>query len=77
MNALYGLIQTGQKVSRMKASRKDSPKEALAGFKALKFKEKCLYLMKISKRNTGSQALILMGLTLFVIGFNYLISMII
>lgn len=40
--------------------------------KALTLKEKCLYLMKISKRRTGAQTLVVMGLALAVIGVNYL-----
>lgn len=38
----------------------------------LTLKEKCLYLMKISKRHTSRQTLVLMGLTLMVIAMKYL-----
>ncbi len=40
--------------------------------KALTIKEKFLYLMKISKRRTGTQALVVMAAMLAVIGVNYL-----
>lgn len=40
--------------------------------KTLTIKEKCLYLMKISKRRTETQALVAMAAMLAVIGVNYL-----
>lgn len=47
-----------------------------AVFNALTLKEKCQYLIKISKRNTGYQTLVLLGLTLSVIALDYLITII-
>lgn len=41
--------------------------------KGLTIKEKCLYLMKISKRGTVAQTLMVMGVMLAVIGVNYLL----
>jgi len=35
-------------------------------------KEKCLYLMKISKRNTGRQTFAVMGLAIAALAVNYL-----
>lgn len=77
MNTLHGLIPNKQSVNTLKAIRKKSQNEALAVFQALTLKEKYLYLMKISKRNTSYQALVLMGLTLSIIAADYLFSMLI
>jgi len=77
MNSLYGLIHNKQYMSTSEAIRRNSQNEALAVFSALTLKEKCLYLVKTSKRNTGYQALVLMGLTLAVITADYLFTMII
>ncbi|AOT71924.1 hypothetical protein [Geosporobacter ferrireducens] len=71
MNTLYGLIHNKQYKNTSKADRKNSQNEALAVFNALTLKEKCLYLIKISKRNTSHQALVLMGLTLVIIAADY------
>ncbi|MBA1337036.1 MAG: hypothetical protein HPY66_3472 [Firmicutes bacterium] len=77
MNTLYGLIQNRQDMNTSGTIRKNSQNEALAVFNALTLKEKCLYLIKISKRNTSDQALVLMGLALSIIAVNYLFSVII
>lgn len=77
MNTLYGLIQNRQDMNTSGTIRKNSQNEALAVFNALTLKEKCLYLIKISKRNTSDQALVLMGLALSIIAVNYLFSIII
>lgn len=47
--------------------------EALAGLNALTLKEKCLYLIKISKRNTSDQTLVVTGLTFLVMTVGYLL----
>lgn len=77
MNTLYGLIHNKQYKNTSKVTRKNNQNEAFAVFNALTLKEKCLYLVKISKRNTGHQVLGLMGLTLFIIAVDYLFAMII
>ncbi len=74
MNTLHGLIQNKQYTS--KTIVKDSLNETLSVFKALTLKEKCLYLIKISKRNTGHQTFVLMVLTLVFIAVDYLFSLI-
>lgn len=71
MNTLYGLIHRKQYRNTSKADRKNSQNEALAVFNALTLQEKCLYLIKISKRNTSYQALVLMGLALMIITTDY------
>ncbi|MBB6218346.1 hypothetical protein HNQ80_004510 [Anaerosolibacter carboniphilus] len=76
MNTLYGLTHNKQCMNTSEATRKNSQNEALAVFNALTLKEKCLYLIKISKRNTGYQALVLMGLTLVIIAADYLFTMV-
>jgi len=78
MGTLYGQIHDKQYMnqSKAKAIRKKSQHEAIAVFNALTLKEKCLYLVKISKRNTGYQTLGLMGLTLVIIAANFLLTMI-
>ena len=43
------------------------------GFRALTLQEKCLYLIKISKRNTSHQTLVVTGLTLMVLAVDYLL----
>ncbi len=75
MKAFYGLIQNIHYRNTSGAILKDSQNEVLAGFNVLTFKEKCLYLIKISKRNTSYQALVLMGLTLMIIAMDYLVSL--
>lgn len=67
MNTLYELINSKQYMNTSEPIREKSKHEAVAVFNTLTLKEKCLYLVKISKRNTGFQALWLMGLTLLVI----------
>jgi len=47
-------------------------REVLPGFHDLTLKEKCLYLMKISKRNTGRQTFAVMGLAIAALAVNYL-----
>lgn len=74
MGTLYGLIQSKQYKNRSKAIRKNDQNEALEVFKGLTMKEKCLYLVKITKRNTGYQALGMMGLTLTIIAVDYLLA---
>ncbi|WP_207644291.1 hypothetical protein [Desulfolucanica intricata] len=76
MNTLYGLINNKQYMNTSEPIREKNQHEALAVFKTLTLKEKCLFLVKISKRNTGFQALGLMGLTLLIIAVNYLFTMI-
>lgn len=39
--------------------------------KGLTIKEKCLYLIKVSKRRNGVQALVVTGLALAAMGVNY------
>lgn len=78
MNTLYGLLQhrqsmnTSNTLHTLKSMRKNSYHEALGVFNALALKEKCLYMIKITKRNTSRQTLAVMGLTLMVIAVNYL-----
>ncbi|AOY78087.1 hypothetical protein [Clostridium formicaceticum] len=71
MNTLYGLIHRKRYRNTSKADRKNNQSEALAVFNALTLQEKCLYLIKINKRNTSYQALVLMGLALMIIATNY------
>ncbi|MFZ7104938.1 MAG: hypothetical protein ACOWWO_20050 [Peptococcaceae bacterium] len=73
MNILYGLIQNKRCLNTEKVIEKKSRQEAFAVFNALTLKEKCLYLIKISKRNTGYQALVLMELILVIIAVDYLV----
>ena len=77
MNTLYGLTHNRQYMNTLKAIRKNIENEALAVFNALTLKEKCLYLVKTSKRNTGYQTLALMGLTLVIVAVDYLFTTII
>ncbi len=72
MNILYGLRQNKQSITTWKAIGKNSRPEALADFNALTVKEKCLYLAKISKRNTSYQTLVVMGFTLLILAAEYL-----
>jgi len=74
MNTLYGLIENKQSINTSQAIGRSSQNEALAVFNALTLKEKCLYFIKISKRNTSYQTLVLMGSTLTIIAVNYLFS---
>ncbi|MEG6512728.1 hypothetical protein [Desulforamulus ruminis] len=75
MNTLYGQINNKQYMNTAKPKPKaeKSKHQAVAVFNTLTLKEKCLYLVKISKRNTGYQALGLMGLTLLIIATDYLL----
>ncbi|MBZ2174630.1 hypothetical protein K8M07_05145 [Schnuerera sp. xch1] len=52
--------------------KEDSHNDALEVFNALTLKEKCQYLIKISKRNTSHQSLVLLGLTLLAFTVDYL-----
>ncbi|ATW24768.1 hypothetical protein [Candidatus Formimonas warabiya] len=72
MNTLYGLIRNKQCVNTSKVVRTKSHHEAFAVFNALTLKEKCLYMIKVSKRNTSYQTLALMGVTLVIIAVDYL-----
>ncbi len=74
MGTLYGLINNKQYKTTSKAISKNNKNEALEVFKGLTLKEKCLYFVKISKRNTGYQTLGLMGLTLTVIAVDYILA---
>ena len=73
MNTSYELIKKGHSQN---LSEINIHKDTLAGFDELTLKEKCLYLVKISKRNTSYQTLVLLALTLSIIAANYLFSMI-
>lgn len=74
MNTSYELIKKGhsQNLSKINIHR-----DALAGFNELTLKEKCLYLVKVSKRNTCYQALVLLILAISIFAANYLLSVII
>lgn len=74
MNTSYKLIKNGHIQS---LSEKNSHKDALAVFKELTLKEKCLYFVKVSKRNTSYQALVLLVLSVLIFAANYLLSVII
>jgi hypothetical protein len=69
----YGLKQNKQCMDTWKATGKTRRHEALPGFYALTLKEKCLYLIKISKRNTSRQTLVLTGAALLVLAVDYLL----
>ncbi|AGL01760.1 hypothetical protein [Desulfoscipio gibsoniae] len=77
MNTLYGQINSKQYMNTSEPIKENSKHEAVAVFNTLTLKEKCLYLVKISKRNTGYQALGLMGLTLLIIATDYLFTRIV
>ncbi|OPX89849.1 MAG: hypothetical protein A4E53_01364 [Pelotomaculum sp. PtaB.Bin104] len=77
MNTSYRLINNKLYMNTSEPIREKSQHEALAVLNTLTLKEKCLYLVKISKRNTGFQALGLMGLTLLIIAADYLFTRII
>lgn len=74
MNTLYGQINNKQYMNTSEPIREKSKHEAVAVLNTLTLKEKCLYLVKISKRNTSYQALGLMGLTLLIIATDYLFT---
>ncbi len=74
MNTSYRLINSKQYMNTSEPLEEKSQHEALAVFNTLTLKEKCLYLVKISKRNTSFQALGLMGLTLLIITTDYLFT---
>lgn len=73
MSASHETINNKQYMNTSKSLREKSKHEGVAVFKALTLKEKCLYLVKISKKNTRYQALGLMGLTLLIITGDYLL----
>ncbi len=72
MNTSYRLSQNKQGLGTWKTAGDKSSHEALPGFQALTLKEKCLYLIKISKRNTSRHALVLTGLALLALAVDYL-----
>ncbi len=74
MNTSYELIK---KRHRRNLSEINIHHDALAGFNSLTLKEKCLYLVKVSKRNTSYQALVLLALATSIFAANYLLSIII
>lgn len=74
MNTSYELMK---KEHSQNLSEINSHQEALAVFNALTLKEKCLYLVKVSKRNTSYQALVLLVLAISIFAANYLLSIII
>ncbi len=73
MNTLYGLGQNRKSLNPLKPIGKNGRQEVLADFNALTLKEKCLYLIKISKRNTEYQTIVVTGLTLLAMAVDYLI----
>lgn len=73
MSTSHETINNKQYMNTSKSLREKSKHEGVTVFKALTLKEKCLYLVKISKRNTRYQALGLMGLTLLIITGDYLL----
>lgn len=74
LNTSYKLIK---KRDSQNLSEINSHQHALAVFNALTLKEKCLYLVKVSKRNTSYQALVLLVLAISMFAANYLLSIII
>jgi hypothetical protein len=72
MSILHELVIYKQNLKTSEPIRKKSKPEAVEVFNSLTLKEKCLYLVKISKKNTSFQALVLMGLTLLIITADYL-----
>ncbi|MEA4848656.1 MAG: hypothetical protein VB106_15615 [Clostridiaceae bacterium] len=73
MNTIFGQIKSKYSLNPGNISSRHN---ALAVFNDLTLKEKCLYLVKISKRSTSYQALALLALILSIIATNYLFSMI-
>ncbi|MCR6544525.1 hypothetical protein [Dehalobacterium formicoaceticum] len=73
MSTLHEIVNNKHYLNRTKPVREKSKHEAAGIFNALTMKEKCLYLVKISKKNTRFQALGLMGLTLLIITVDYLL----
>ncbi len=73
MNILHEPINNKQYVNTPETIRAKSKPEVVTVFSTLTFKEKCLYLVKISKRNTVIHALWLMGLILMIITADYLL----
>ncbi|WP_347490219.1 hypothetical protein ABDB91_03315 [Desulfoscipio sp. XC116] len=73
MDTLYGQINNKQYMSTSEPIGEKSRHETVAVFNTLTLKEKCLYLVKVSKRNTGFQVIGLMGLTLLIIATDYLL----
>nr|WP_312577560.1 hypothetical protein [Sedimentibacter sp.] len=74
MNTSYKLIKKGH---GQNLSEINSHQHALAVFNELTLKEKCLYLVKVSKRNTNYQALALLVSAISIFAANYLLSVII
>lgn len=74
MNTSYKLIK---KKHNQNLSEKNSHQDSLAVFNTLTLKEKCLYLVKVSKRNTGYQVLVLLVSAISIFAANYLLSIII
>lgn len=73
MNILHEPINNKQYMNKPEPIRAKSKPEAVKVFNTLTLKEKCLYLVKISKRNTVIHALWLMGLILMIITADYLL----
>ncbi|MBR0600576.1 hypothetical protein [Sinanaerobacter chloroacetimidivorans] len=71
---IFGLGQNTQGLYIEPAARENSHREVLPGFHALTLKEKCLYLVKISKRNTSHQMLVVAGLTVLALAADYLMQ---
>lgn len=67
MSSVYEPVNNRHYMDATEADKKTGRKETLTVFNALRLKEKCLYLMKISKRNTCYKALVLMGFMLVMI----------
>lgn len=74
MNTSYELIKKGHSQN---LSEINSHQDDLAVFNALTLKEKCLYLVKASNRNTSYQALVFLVLAISIFAANYLLSVII
>ena len=69
MNTIFGQIKSKYSLNPGNISSRHN---ALAVFNDLTLKEKCLYLIKISKRSTSYQALALLALILSIIATNHL-----
>ncbi len=74
MNTSYKLTKKGYS---QELSEINSNQHALDAFNELTLKEKCLYLVKVSKRNTSYQALVLLVLAISIFAANYLLSVMI
>lgn len=73
MSILHEPIKNGEYMKTSEPRKEKGEYEAVAVFNTLTLKEKCLYLVKISKKNTSLQVLGLMGLTLLIITADYLL----